>query len=66
MLFRQGVLMSSTSSAYPQVVLRTFTSFRVVKSRVPAGKAIFCGGFDSRQLHKLVGRSECIFGLACF
>jgi hypothetical protein len=41
----------STPFAYPQVVPRTFTSFRVLKSSISAGQLHFCTGFDSRQLH---------------
>ena len=44
--------MPSTPFAYPQVVSRTFASFRVVKSSVSAGQRDFCAGFDSRQLHR--------------
>jgi hypothetical protein len=33
-----GVLMPSTPLAYPQVVSRTFASFRVVNFRVSAGQ----------------------------
>jgi hypothetical protein len=47
-----GVLMSSTAFAYPQVVSRRFTYFRVARSDVSAGQRDFCSGFDSRQLHQ--------------
>jgi hypothetical protein len=44
--------MPSTPFAYPQVVSRTFASFRVAKFSVSAGHGDFCDGFDSRQLHR--------------
>ena len=44
--------MSSTPSAYPQVIRRHFASFRVVKSSISAIQAILCAWFDSRQLHQ--------------
>ena len=47
-----GGLMASTPSAYPQVVLRTFASFRVVKPSVSAAQPVLCAWFDSRQLHR--------------
>jgi hypothetical protein len=43
--------MPSTPIAYPQVISRRFTSVRILKFRVSAAHAGFCGGFDSRQLH---------------
>jgi hypothetical protein len=43
--------MASTPSAYPQVVSRTFASFRVVNSAVIPAQGDFCAWFDSRQLH---------------
>jgi hypothetical protein len=49
---RHCVLTPSTSFAYPQVVSRTFASFRVSKCDVYAAHQHFCSGFDSRQLHK--------------
>jgi hypothetical protein len=39
------------TAAYPQVIWRTFTSFRVVKFGVSAAQRNFCSEFDSRQLH---------------
>src|SRR5271169_4241048 len=39
-----GVLMASTPSAYPQVVLRTFASFRVVKPSVSAAHPFYAPG----------------------
>jgi hypothetical protein len=47
-------LMPSTPFPSPQVVSRTFASFRVVNIRVSAGQRDFCTGFDSRRLHKLI------------
>src|SRR5277367_3968455 len=47
--------MPSTPAAYPQVVSRTFASFRVPKFGVLAGHGHFCAGFDSRQLHRNTG-----------
>jgi hypothetical protein len=44
------MLMPSTPFAYPQVVSRTFASFRVVNLGVSAGQLDFCGGFDPRHL----------------
>jgi hypothetical protein len=44
--------MPSTPSAYPQVVSRSFASFRVADSAVSAVQHDFCAWFDSRQLHK--------------
>jgi hypothetical protein len=45
--------MPSTPLAYPQVISRRFTSFRVLKFRVSAAHAVLCAWFDSRQLrHK--------------
>jgi hypothetical protein len=46
------VLMPSTPLAYPQVDSRTFGSFRVLIFSIPAGQAVLCAWFDSRQLHK--------------
>jgi hypothetical protein len=46
------MLMASTPFAYPQVVSRTFASFRVDKFSVSAGHKDFSSGFDSRQLHQ--------------
>ena len=46
------MLMSSTPLAYPQVVSRRLTSFRVANFCVSAAHGDFRGGFDSRQLHK--------------
>jgi hypothetical protein len=46
-------LMSSTPLAYPQVVSRRLTSFRVANFSVSAAHGDFRGGFDSRQLHRL-------------
>jgi hypothetical protein len=45
------LLMPSTYVAYPQVVSRTFASFRAPKSSVFPVQRYFWGGFDSRQLH---------------
>ena len=45
-------VLTSTPFAYPQVVLRTFASFRVLKFSVSTGQRDFYSGFDSRQLHK--------------
>jgi len=45
------VLTPSTSFLYPQVISRTFASFRVLKSSISAGQLHFSTGFDSRQLH---------------
>ena len=45
------MLTPSTPLAYPQVVSRSFALFRVVNFSVLAGRATFCSGFDSRQLH---------------
>jgi len=50
---RCSVLMSSTPFAYPQVVSRTFASFRVAIFSVSAAQRDFWRGFDSRQLHRL-------------
>jgi hypothetical protein len=50
--------MPSTPFPSPQVVSRTFASFRVVNIRVSAGQRDFCTGFDSRQLHQeIAGQS---------
>jgi hypothetical protein len=43
---------ASTPVAYPQVVSRTFGSFRVATSDVSARQRQICSGFDSRQLHQ--------------
>jgi hypothetical protein len=43
--------MPSTPIAYPQVISRRFTSFRVLEFRVYAAHASIWAGFDSRQLH---------------
>jgi hypothetical protein len=40
------------TSAYPQVVSRTFASFHVAKSSVLPAQRDFWDGFDSRQLHR--------------
>jgi hypothetical protein len=58
--------MSSTPSAYPQVVSGPLALFRVLKSSIFPGQTNFRAGFDSRQLHKGISRSEDIFALACF
>ena len=47
-----SMLMPSTPLAYPQVISRTFASFRVVKYGVSAGQRHSRAGFDSRQLHR--------------
>jgi hypothetical protein len=60
------MLMSSTPSAYPQVVSRCFALFRGLKFRVSAGHPVLCAWFDSRQLHWSNSRSGHIFVLACF
>ena len=53
------LLMPSTRFAYPQVVWRTFASFRVVNSDVSSVQRDFCSGFDSRQLHReFTGQSQ--------
>jgi hypothetical protein len=46
------VLTPSTPPAYPQVISRTFASFRALKLSVSAAQRDFCSGFDSRQLHR--------------
>ncbi|MDT5252197.1 MAG: hypothetical protein QOH07_1144 [Mycobacterium sp.] len=53
------MLMSSTPLAYPQVISRRLTSFRVANFSVSAAHGDFRGGFDSRQLHnKTAGQSH--------
>lgn len=47
----ESTLMASTPAAYPQVVSRNFTSFRVLRFHVSAVHGDFRDGFDSRQLH---------------
>ncbi len=44
------VLMPSTPMAYPPVISRHLTSFRVVRFSAFAGQRDFCSGFDPRQL----------------
>jgi hypothetical protein len=44
--------MPSTALAYPQVVSRSFASFRVAKFSVSAGHGDFRARFDSRQLRR--------------
>src|ERR1700739_3833532 len=44
--------MPSTHCAYPQVVSRHLTWFRVVKFHVSAATDDFWGGVDSRQLYQ--------------
>ncbi len=48
------MLMPSTPSPspYPQVISRHLASLRVVKFYVSPAHDHFCGGFDSRQVHK--------------
>src|SRR5260370_10517526 len=53
--------MPSTLFAYPQVVSRTFASFRVLNVGVSAGQRDFGGGFDSRQLHQKGRNSGALF-----
>jgi hypothetical protein len=52
------MLMSSTPSAYPQVVSRCLVSFRVVNSAVIPTQVDFWAWFYSRQLHREGGWSE--------
>jgi hypothetical protein len=47
-----------------RVFLGRFAYFRVVNSDVSAGQAVFCSGFDSRQLHQRLRRSPWNFGIA--
>jgi hypothetical protein len=43
--------MPSTPGAFPQVVSRSFASFRAINFDVSAAQRMFRDGFDSRQLH---------------
>jgi hypothetical protein len=46
------LLMSSTPVAFPQVISRRFTYFRVCKFNISPAQSDFRDGFDSRQLHQ--------------
>jgi hypothetical protein len=50
--------MPSTPFAYPQVVSRTFASFRVLEFDFSAAQRDFRAWFDSRQLHEDVDQSH--------
>ena len=53
--------MPSTPLAYPQVISRRFTCFRVVKFSITAGQLDLCAEFDSRQLHNEICISTGVF-----